>query len=173
MNAALVRRLEIGIDGVASAALAVAVAFATARWVEPWMAQPQLGTFVTLIGAAALGLTWLGLSWVDVRPREFPVEKFDLGVVHPSQPQELALTDADRIDDALLLDEPLPMVSPDSRVVQLFVPPATPTPGQLKARIDKHLDRQRDREALDPPAPDDSQALLDALADLRRGVNPR
>ena len=100
MDAALVRRLEIGIDGAASAALATAVAFATSRWVEPWMVQPQLGTFVALAGAATLGLCWMGLSWVDARPQEFPAGMFDLGVLAPSRSKsDLVLADAERIAD--------------------------------------------------------------------------
>lgn len=174
MDAALVRRLEIGIDGAASAALATAVAFATSRWVEPWMVQPQLGTFVALAGAATLGLCWMGLSWVDARPQEFPAGMFDLGVLAPSRSKsDLVLADAERIDDALLLEDVLADVGPDSRVTRLFDPQTMPTPGQLKARIDHHLDRDPDRETPHSPAPDDSQALLDALADLRRGFSPR
>jgi hypothetical protein len=173
MNRTLVSRLEVGIDGAASAALAAAVGFAFYRWLEPWTPHPQLGTLATLAGSGTLVICWARLSWVDVRPRRFPVAMFDLGAATPSSPPELVLTDAERVDDTLLLDEPLPTVSPDSRVAQLFHPVAMPTPGALKAQIDRHLDRRQDREILEPPAPDDSQALYDALAELRRGVNRR
>jgi hypothetical protein len=48
----------------------------------------------------------------------------------------------------------------------LFDPAAMPTPAQLNARIERHL------ETGAPPAPsqDASQALHDALADLRRSL---
>jgi hypothetical protein len=41
-----------------------------------------------------------------------------------------------------------------------------PTPGQLKARIDRHLEGGGPAEA----SPDASQALYDALAELRRSL---
>jgi hypothetical protein len=84
---------------------------------------------------------------------------------------ELLLTDADRLtenvadsrrDDELLLDDVLAELGSDSRVVRLFDASAMPTPGQLKSRIDEHLSRGS--------MPDASQALHDALADLRRSL---
>jgi hypothetical protein len=66
--------------------------------------------------------------------------------------------------DELLLDDALPEAAPDSRVVRLFDPAAMPTPGELQARIDSHLD---DRAAADPEA---AQSLNDALASLRRSL---
>jgi len=57
-------------------------------------------------------------------------------------------------------------VSSDSRVVRLFDPAAMPTPGQLQARIDRHLDGGTSQS----PSPDASEALLEALADLRRSL---
>jgi hypothetical protein len=41
-----------------------------------------------------------------------------------------------------------------------------PTPGQLKSRIDRH----RSQAAAPAGAPDASQALSDALAELRRSL---
>ena len=82
---------------------------------------------------------------------------------------ELLLTDADRLEagtDPLVLDDILTEMGPDSRVVRLFDRKAMPTPGQLKSRIDSHLDR-----AAQPTAPEDAaQALSDALAELRRSL---
>ena len=85
---------------------------------------------------------------------------------------ELVLTDADRLgpprvrpDAALALDEILAELGPDSRVVRLFDPAAMPTPRELNSRIARHLGDGS------PPAPtDDSQALYDALAELRRSL---
>ena len=81
--------------------------------------------------------------------------------------EELLLTDADRLQPAsgvepLILDDVLAEMGPDSRVVRLFDRKAMPTPGQLKSRIDEHLSRGS--------MPDASQALHDALADLRRSL---
>jgi hypothetical protein len=83
---------------------------------------------------------------------------------------ELLLTEADRVSrpasNALVLDDILTELGPDSRVVRLFDPKAMPTPAQLKTRIDDHLGRGS------PPVPlsDASQALSDALAELRRSL---
>jgi len=66
----------------------------------------------------------------------------------------------------LLLDDILAQLGPDSRVVRLFDPDAMPTPGQLKSRIDRHLE-----PAHGPPElPDAGQALHDALDELRRSI---
>jgi hypothetical protein len=65
----------------------------------------------------------------------------------------------------LLLDHEAAHVGSDSRVVRLFEPAAMPTPGELKARIDRHL-VETSRSA----PPDASQALLEALTDLRRSL---
>lgn len=70
----------------------------------------------------------------------------------------------------LLLDDPLPSPAPDSRVVQLFADGRMPTAGQLKQRIDRHL-ADSDRPLADrPPATDASDALSEALAELRRSL---
>ena len=65
-----------------------------------------------------------------------------------------------------MLDDILAELGPNSRVVRLFDPAAMPTPGQLNARIERHLG-----EGTSPTAsPDASQALYDALAELRRSL---
>jgi hypothetical protein len=86
---------------------------------------------------------------------------------------ELILTDADRLpvaqsstSELLVLDNILDKLGPDSRVVRLFDPAAMPSPGQLDARIERHL---RDGTSQAAP-PDASQALHEALADLRRSL---
>ena len=66
----------------------------------------------------------------------------------------------------LLLDDPLPAPTPDSRVVQLFAAGRMPTAGQLKQRIDRHL-AEGDRPAVSKDA---SDALSEALAELRRSL---
>ena len=83
---------------------------------------------------------------------------------------ELLLTDADRLDetlvggDELVLDDVLASLGEGSRVVRLFDPSAMPTPGELKARIDRHLDGPDDPLL----SPDASKALHEALSELRR-----
>ena len=81
---------------------------------------------------------------------------------------ELLLTDADRVDSPLLLDDILAEMGPQSRVVRLFdrKAMASPSPGELQARIAHHLD---DGAARTAPS-DASQALSAALAELRRSL---
>lgn len=66
----------------------------------------------------------------------------------------------------LLLDDPLPATAPESRVVQLFADGRMPTAGQLVSRIDQHLAEGGKAE----PASDASDALSEALAELRRSL---
>jgi len=84
---------------------------------------------------------------------------------------ELVLTQADRVaptrsEGPLVLDDILSELGPDSRVVRLFDRKAMPTPGQLKSRIDSHLGQG----SAPAGASDASQALADALAELRRSL---
>jgi len=89
-------------------------------------------------------------------------------------PDELLLTDADRLEpsvaaddgEPLVLDDVLAAIGPDSRVVRLFDRRAMATPAQLRSRIDGHL---RDAE-LARQVPDASEALSEALAELRRSL---
>jgi hypothetical protein len=69
----------------------------------------------------------------------------------------------------LLLDDVLAQLQPNSRVVQLFDPQKLPTAGELQSRIERHLGNAA-RVAPDDGPPDASQALYDALADLRRSL---
>jgi hypothetical protein len=68
-------------------------------------------------------------------------------------------------EEPLLLDDILAQLGPDSRVVRLFDPDAMPTPGQLKSRIERHLE-----PGGHPEIPDAGQALHDALDELRRSI---
>jgi hypothetical protein len=94
-----------------------------------------------------------------------PLEAADLG--------ELQLTAFDRLhslerdaSDELVLEDILAELGPESRVVRLFDPAAMPTPRQLNARIERHLGEESGSTA----PPDASQALYDALAELRRSL---
>jgi crotonobetainyl-CoA:carnitine CoA-transferase CaiB-like acyl-CoA transferase len=68
----------------------------------------------------------------------------------------------------LLLSDALGQPDPDSRVVQLFDPARMPTAGELKSRIDRHLGKNTYTRA--EQQPDASDALYEALADLRRSL---
>ena len=89
-----------------------------------------------------------------------------------AEPPELLLTETwheppPAEAEPLVLDDILAELGPDSRVVRLFDPAAMPTPGQFSARIERHL------AGSSPPAAaeDASQALHDALAELRRSLS--
>lgn len=94
-----------------------------------------------------------------------PLESHGLG--------ELLLTASDRLHpvenaeaDELVLEDILAELGPESRVVRLFDPSAMSTPGQLNARIERH----RGEKGAPGAPPDASQALYDALAELRRSL---
>jgi hypothetical protein len=161
MNARQLDRIEQAIDVVAAAIFAVAAACAALR----------LGP----APAAAVATAAFFASLHRLRSIEPAMPKFELGgfeiVPLPDmvETEELLLADADRLDPLtagdgeLVLDDVLTELSEDSRVVRLFDPAAMPTPGELVARIDRHLDN--------PPAaafPDASKALHEALFELRK-----
>lgn len=164
MDGASATRIEEIADGGAAMLFAGALAYAVVRFAADGA-----------LAAAAAGLGFLGCLYAlrTVRPEaplfalgEFACRDLEFGA------DELVLTDADRLNppdaarsDELLLDRALAHVGAESRVVRLFEPAAMPNAGELKARIDRHL-------AHCPQAAqaDDSQALYDALAELRRSL---
>ena len=99
-----------------------------------------------------------------------PVPVFDVREVPTIEQPELLLTERVELavpeGDELLLDDILDQLEPDSRVVRLFDPAAMPTAGELKSRIDRHLDV----ESSAAQSSDAAQALHDALAELRRSI---
>ncbi len=130
-------------------------------------------------GLAAFLAAWRGLRFVgstsELRLAQF--EQLPLDPEQPDQPEEeLTATEAElpppstdqhsSAAEELLLDDILASLGPDSRVVRLFQPVKTPTPGELQARIDDHL-----RSVPPPAAPADASAALhEALAELRRSL---
>lgn len=169
MDARQVERIEAIVELVAAAIFAAAVGFSAVR----------LGWSLGAAGAAAAAALFAGgrlLRTIGDGPAHFAIAPFEAPPlpepVEPDElllvdPVELLLTDADRLDplepDVLPLDDVLARLEPDSRVVRLFDPAAMPTPGELKDRIDRHLDWA-------PTPSDASQALHDALAQLRRSL---
>lgn len=97
---------------------------------------------------------------------------FETATIDFEDPSEVLLLE----DEILLLDEVLvePLVEPEpepvSRVVQLFAPDAAATPGQMQARIERHLARNEDGEWDNAASQSDdaSAALHAALSDIRR-----
>ena len=164
MDARGVTWLETVVDGAAAAVLAAAVALAAVR----------LGLVPAVAGVAALAAltgAWLALRSVGLGPIQFELLEFEpepLPAVE--QMDELVLTEADRRqrpgsngpEEELVLDDVLAQLEDLSRVVRLFDRSAMPTPEELRTRVDGHLDRSR------ASGPDASQALHDALSEVRR-----
>ena len=162
MEARVVVRFEKLVDCAASALLAGACAFAA---YELLPAQPAGAAVAAVVGGfISLRL----LAAVRPRARRLPVPIFDVRDVEPIELPELLLTERapSATQDALVLDDILERLGPDSRVVRLFDPAAMPTAGELKSRIDHHLGR----EASAAQSADAAQALHEALAELRRSL---
>ena len=159
MAEATARRLEAIVD------LGASIAFGGA---SAWSGAILFGPFAGA-GAGAVGCvaSWAALRRVGRVTKPFAVRVFDLRDIDIVV-DELVLTEADRIDagdpQELMLDDELLPPGPEARVVRLFDVSAMPTPGELKARIDQHLAGPQSAP------PDASQALFEALADLRSSL---
>jgi hypothetical protein len=175
MRGATVSKLEDGVMMAATATFAAAVGFAAYRGLDGMVGRPALVGLAAVATTIGIVLCERLLNRVGRGEPTFPVPIFDLGAMKPVELCELVLTEAQRlkpVEQPPRLEEPLELndvlheVGPDARVVRLFDPSAMPTPAQLKARIDRHLEA-----GLPPASPDASQALYDALAELRRSLN--
>lgn len=161
-----------------AAALTAALGFAGFKLAPSLGFSPALA--MTESGAVAFALGFLAMQMVDPESREHRLAEFSVDPVSVIEDpllldvryeEPLLLKDFAE-EEALLLDDPLVGAAEDSRVVQLFANPPPPTPGQLSERIDRHLATgampavwEHER-----PAPDASDALYAALADLRRSL---
>jgi hypothetical protein len=171
MDVGVIGRIERDAERIAALLFAAAAAFGVHVGLAPMVGPPALAGFTAAAAALAFLLCSLVLhAWA--RHQSFALLPFELQEFGPFQAaEELLLTDADRLvphgaaaPEPLLLDDILAELGPDSRVVRLFDRKAMPTPGELSARIDDHLGQ--------PPAaaPDASEALSNALAELRRSL---
>jgi hypothetical protein len=173
MKAERARRIEKNIQRAASAAFAGAVGYAAYNWLGGFAIQPQLGAETGGVAAFAYLASSRALNAVRPRGGHAPVPVFDLRSIDLDEQAELILGDEDRYKPAqeaaaepLELDDILAEIGQDSRVVRLFDPAAMPTPGELKSRIDHHLDAQ----STESQSAEAAQALHEALAQLRRNV---
>lgn len=185
MNAASVIRIEQNVDRAASALLALASGYAAQLWFASTLHQPMLAAASVAAAAFAFLVSSRALGAVQPRPRRLPVSIFDVREMEPMDGEqsiasdrpaqrdrsELLLTDrleavAQSLEEPLLLEDILARIEPDSRVVRLFDPAAMPTAGELRSRIDRHLDHDRSKAQTNEAA----QALHDALAELRRSL---
>jgi len=169
--------IEIAAESIAAACLGGAIGFAV--WtLAPLGAGSVAASVAGLVGTIAALFV---MGRID-RPSRSLGDRFapvDFSVVA----DVLLLEDPIETDGVLLLDDPLPAVTADSRVVQLFALPAPvgvasplPAPGEMVARIEGFLGVARNRAAASDGAPDRvaadaSAALHAALADIRRSLH--
>ena len=187
MDAGQIDRIETGADRLASILFGAAAGYAAYAGLRPLVSLPELVVCAAAAAIAAHLLCSRGLKAFASRGPRFKVRAFDLREIDELEPvdellltervaDELALTDEDRLqaseelvpeekDNLLVLDDVLAEIGPESRVVRLFDRKAMPTAGQLKTKIDDHL-----RQGSAAAQPDASQALSDALAELRRSL---
>lgn len=173
-------RIERLFDRVAAAIFGAAVAAAVTILFRGSLALPQLAIISASGGLLACFVAAGLLRSVRPESQRFRVPSFALPELDfdecdellLTEQVELLLTDADVLkpakssEEELVLDDILAKLGENSRVVRLFDPAATPTPGQLNARIEHHL-----RKGGAPAAPEDaSQALFDALTQLRASL---
>lgn len=174
MNATLTERIQIVFEHAACTLLAAAAAFAAYRGLGAMLGELQLGIGAALSGAAAY---FLGSHWLFHRSSklaQFSTPAFEPAELELSELDELVLGESDMLhpppkqseSELLILNDILAELGPDSRVVRLFDRGAMPTPASLKSRIDEYLEQGRSPT----PVPDASQALSEALAELRRSL---
>jgi len=154
------------IDVAAAGLLAAACAYAGTR-----LGSPVIGVGG---GSAAMLLALIGLRLVTPERRRFRLP----ALAH--QPEFQVAPDVPKPvePEALILDDVLDAVGPDSRVVRLFAQTPLPTAGELVQRIRIHQGGLQDHAephsqpvAQVIPLPvDASAALREALADLRRSL---
>lgn len=174
MNARPIQRIQTLFEHAACVLLAGAVAFAVYEVLNGMLGARQLGIAAGCCGVVTYLLCSRVLVSRSFELPDFGIRPFDVAELEFTEAEELVLTDADRLEvpadqgqqEPLILDDILAEIGPDSRVVRLFDRKAMPTPGNLKSRIGDHLEQGRSASA----PHDASQALSDALAELRRSL---
>ena len=189
MDAGLIDRIESGAERLASASFGAASGYAAYVGLGGLVSSPELAVCASAVAIVAHLLCGRTLDAVAHQGPQFKFRAFDVRQIETlDQSDELLLTEDDQVSDELVLaqadrlrslgelvlgdadrllvlDDVLAEIGPESRVVRLFDRKAMPTPGQLKSRIDDHLGT-----ASAPAQPDASQALSDALKELRRSL---
>jgi len=159
--------IEAAVDAGAATLFAAALAIALIQ---------LAGTAALACAAAALGwfACFYALRAIEPVAEWLAMPAFEAPEFPPAAPDELVLTMAERVadndaeqrvGDELLLDPAKVHFGADSRVVRLFAPAAMQSPGELNAGIGRHPG------GTPRNAPGDaSQALFEALAELRRSL---
>src|SRR3954447_22847615 len=188
MDAGPIDLIETGAERFASASFGAASAYASYVALGGLVPLPELAICAGAAAIVAHLLCTRALNGIAQQEPQFKVRAFDVREIDTLEADdellltdrvagELVLTEADRVatpgelvlgdaDRLLVLDDVLAEIGPESRVVRLFDRKAMPTPGQLRSRIDSHLGQI----AASSPQADASQALSEALAELRRSL---
>lgn len=168
MQSVLASRIETGVARAAAASFALSCAFAAYKELAGSLAKSASAVAGAAVAAIAFLCCTRALTVAGARREPLPAPSFDVRDYAPDPLPELLLTDRYQPEpsgEPLILDDILAQLGPNSRVVRLFDRDSMPTPAQLKSRIDAHLGR-----GPTPPPMDASQALHDALAELRRSM---
>ena len=154
-------RFDWLIELAGATAPAAAAGFAALKLAPGW-------TLAAVLAAFAPAYLVMRLVRPEPRPHRLPAFELD-AVEFPPQLAELLL-DQVHVEESeiLLLEDALPSPPSDSRVIRLFAVDSMPTAGELKNRIDRHL-ATAPRPVVQQ-IPDASDALFEALADLRRSL---
>jgi hypothetical protein len=181
MNEAQTRaRFDGPVEVGGALAPGLAAGFAALKLAPSFGFPPAAAIVASASAVFAVGL--LIMRAVAPEPREHALAGFSVDPIEPNVREEPLLLDVSceepllledlAEDEAMLLDDPLVEADPGSRVVRLFATPPMPTPGQLKERIDHHLatGAMHAVHEFEGPAPDASDALYAALAELRRSL---
>jgi hypothetical protein len=148
------------IDAAAAAVLGCAIALACAKL--------AMGPQPLVAGLGGFALALAALRCVPAGDRKLVVPDFDAIPLAFTDAAEQAppVEDALVVEDALLLEDVLAPPAADARVVQLFDTARMAAAGELVAGHD----RQSGRAPAHPELHDASQALTDALRELRRAL---
>ena len=156
MSTGLTERIQTGVEWTASLLFGGAVGYAVYVGLDGMVSLPELAVFAVAGGIAAHFLCGLGLKANALGAPQFAVRAFDVRDIETTEPDELLLTEADRLGDELvltdsdllmsellltevveppaqagdmlILDDVLAELGPESRVVRLFDRKAMPTP---------------------------------------------
>lgn len=165
MSGAQAKKIETGAAAIAAIALGCAVGFAVLELLEPRAALPLRSAVASCGGAATCLIGWLLLARLGSPASDYRVAFFELSMLEPASTEgPLELTEVHQ--SPLILDDVLHAVGPEARVVRLFDSSAMPSSAELKARVDRYLGQG----ASWAKSPDASQALVDALTELRRSL---
>lgn len=166
-------QLDWLVEITGAAAPATAAAFAAAKLAPNIGWSLSTAVLVGFGGVFAVAFTVMRV--IPAEARQLDLSTFEPALVRSGEAfDDVLLLDQPLVEAEtgavaeLLLDDPLPVPAPDSRVVILFAGGRMPTAGQLKHRIDRHL-AEGARPAPDG-AIDAADTLSEALAELRRSM---